>query len=201
MVLVAVRLPSPPDRYDRRRHGPARKRPDAPDGLPVFWLDSQIAPVLDYLESKPENTDRVRRLVQQNKLRVGPWFIQGDEHLVDGEPACATCCSGRFYGADVRPAPAVGYVPDQFGHTAQLPQILRKAGIDNAVFWRAIVDQSQNRLTWRRPRWQRGARALAPGLLRQRHGTARGSLTAQRRQAQGSDRQGPPLQRRRHPAD
>lgn len=125
--------------------------PDAPDGLPVFWLDSQIAPVLDYLESKPENTDRIRRLIQQNKLRIGPWFIQADEHLVDGEACVRNLLLGRFYGQMFGPLQSVGYVPDQFGHTAQLPQILRKAGIDNAVFWRAIVDQSKNRLTWRGP--------------------------------------------------
>ncbi len=126
-------------------------RPDDPDGLPVFWLDSQVAPLLDYLESKPEQAEPLRRLVRENKLRIGPWFIQGDEHLVDGESCVRNLLLGRFHGAAFGPLQTVGYVPDQFGHTAQLPQILRKAGIDNAVFWRGIVDQQQNRLTWRGP--------------------------------------------------
>jgi mannosylglycerate hydrolase len=126
-------------------------RPDDPDGLPVFWLDSQVAPLLDYLESKPEQAETIRRLVQQNKLRIGPWFIQGDEHLVDGESCVRNLLLGRFHGRAFGPLKQIGYVPDQFGHTAQLPQILRKAGIDNAVFWRAIVNQTQNRLTWRGP--------------------------------------------------
>jgi mannosylglycerate hydrolase len=126
-------------------------RPDDPDGLPAFWLDSQVAPLLDYLESKPENAEIIGRLVQQNKLRIGPWFIQADEHLVDGESCVRNLLLGRFHGKAFGPLQQVGYIPDQFGHAAQLPQILRKAGIDNAVFWRAIVDQSRNRLTWRGP--------------------------------------------------
>ena len=32
----------------------------------------------------------------------------------------------------------VGYVPDQFGHIAQLPQILRGFGIETAVLWRGV---------------------------------------------------------------
>jgi alpha-mannosidase len=32
----------------------------------------------------------------------------------------------------------VGYLPDQFGHTAQMPQLLRRAGIDAAVIWRGV---------------------------------------------------------------
>jgi alpha-mannosidase len=32
----------------------------------------------------------------------------------------------------------VGYLPDMFGHVAQMPQILRLAGIDKAVVWRGV---------------------------------------------------------------
>jgi alpha-mannosidase len=32
----------------------------------------------------------------------------------------------------------VGYLPDMFGHVAQMPQILRLAGIDTAVVWRGV---------------------------------------------------------------
>src|SRR5712692_6030368 len=37
----------------------------------------------------------------------------------------------------------VGYVPDCFGHIAQLPQIFRGFGIDNAVFWRGVGAEAQ----------------------------------------------------------
>src|SRR6266536_1580201 len=32
----------------------------------------------------------------------------------------------------------VGYLPDMFGHVAQMPQILRLAGIETAVVWRGV---------------------------------------------------------------
>jgi hypothetical protein len=32
----------------------------------------------------------------------------------------------------------VGYLPDMFGHIAQMPQILRQAGIEHAVVWRGV---------------------------------------------------------------
>ena len=32
----------------------------------------------------------------------------------------------------------VGYLPDMFGHVAQMPQILRQAGIGTAVVWRGV---------------------------------------------------------------
>ena len=32
----------------------------------------------------------------------------------------------------------VGYLPDMFGHVAQMPQILRLAGLEHAVVWRGV---------------------------------------------------------------
>jgi hypothetical protein len=34
----------------------------------------------------------------------------------------------------------IGYLPDQFGHTAQMPQILRLRGIESAIVWRGVPD-------------------------------------------------------------
>jgi mannosylglycerate hydrolase len=40
--------------------------------------------------------------------------------------------------ADFGGAMAVGYLPDMFGHVAQMPQILRSAGFEHAVVWRGV---------------------------------------------------------------
>jgi len=122
--------------------------PDAPEGLPTFWMDGQVAPLLDYLESKPENAEVLRQLVAEDKLRIGPWFIQADEHLVDGESCVRNLLLGEYYGKTFGSLKRIGYLPDQFGHIAQMPQILRKAGIEAAVFWRGITPRSKNRLKW-----------------------------------------------------
>jgi alpha-mannosidase len=57
---------------------------------------------------------------------------------------------------------AVGYVPDQFGHIAQLPRIWRGFGIESAVLWRGVARESA-RLAFR---WQAldGTEVLACAL-------------------------------------
>jgi len=128
------------------------QNPRLPDGLEVFWMDGQVVPLLDYLETKLENEEILQRLVSENRLRIGPWFVQADEHLVDGEGCVRNLLLGRFYGSRFGPIQNVGYVPDQFGHTAQMPQILAKAGIDNAVFWRGLpLPREGNLLLWQAP--------------------------------------------------
>src|SRR5260370_22792842 len=43
----------------------------------------------------------------------------------------------------------VGYLPDQFGHIAQMPQILAGFGFTTAVLWRGVgADVNRNRFTW-----------------------------------------------------
>src|SRR4029077_14492815 len=46
----------------------------------------------------------------------------------------------------------VGYLPDMFGHVAQMPQILRRAGIGQAVVWRGVPAAiDRHAFTWRSP--------------------------------------------------
>ena len=46
----------------------------------------------------------------------------------------------------------VGYLPDMFGHVAQMPQILRRAGIRHAVVWRGVPAAiDRHAFTWRSP--------------------------------------------------
>src|SRR5581483_5048512 len=50
--------------------------------------------------------------------------------------------------------PAVGYGPDVFGHVAQLPQLLRRYGIDHAVVWRGVpaaVGEVATAFRWEAP--------------------------------------------------
>ena len=45
---------------------------------------------------------------------------------------------------------AVGYLPDMFGHVAQMPQILRLAGLEHAVVWRGVPAAVDRTAFW----WQ-----------------------------------------------
>src|SRR5579863_10444141 len=61
-----------------------------------------------------------------------------DEFLVSGETIVRDLQSGLVRGAAFGGAMEVGYLPDMFGHIAQMPQILRLAGFEHAVVWRGV---------------------------------------------------------------
>lgn len=103
-----------------------------------FMLDGQTIVLEDYLEVRPENRARLERLARAGRILVGPWYLQPDEFLVGAESLVRNLQIGRRMGAAFGDVMPVGYVPDTFGHIAQLPQILRGVGLDNAVFWRGV---------------------------------------------------------------
>ena len=122
------------------------------DGRLRFTLDGQCATVDDYLEVRPEAEPLIRRLVAEGRLAIGPWQILMDEFLVSGETLVRNLELGWARATELGGAMRVGYLPDMFGHVAQMPQILRRAGIDRAVVWRgvpAVIDR--NTFTWESP--------------------------------------------------
>ncbi|TDD48072.1 alpha-mannosidase [Nonomuraea terrae] len=103
-----------------------------------FTLDGQLACVDDYLEVRPENRDRIAALVESGRLAVGPWQILLDEFLCSGENIVRNLELGMSRADKLGGAMPVGYLPDMFGHAAQMPQILRKAGLLHACVYRGV---------------------------------------------------------------
>jgi mannosylglycerate hydrolase len=103
-----------------------------------FTLDGQLTTLDDYLEVRPESEPRIRRLVEEGRLAIGPWHVLMDEFFVSGETILRNLEQGLRRGEELGGAMRVGYLPDMFGHIAQMPQILRSVGIDQAVVWRGV---------------------------------------------------------------
>lgn len=103
-----------------------------------FTLDGQLATIDDYLRIRPEAEPRIRRLVADGRLAIGPWQVLLDQFLVSGETIVRDLRLGWERARELGGGMVVGYLPDMFGHVAQMPQILRKAGIDRAVVWRGV---------------------------------------------------------------
>jgi alpha-mannosidase len=115
----------------------------------VFTLDGQLSVVDDYLEVRPEAEERIRRLVQEERLAIGPWQTLVDEFLVSGESIVRNLERGLARGDELGGAMRIGYLPDMFGHVAQMPQILRLAGIEQAVVWRGVPEAiDRHAFTW-----------------------------------------------------
>ncbi len=104
----------------------------------AFTLDGQLATVDDYLEIRPEQTDRLKGHVASGRLAIGPWQILMDEFLVSGETLVRNLEMGWARALAFGEPMHVGYLPDMFGHVAQMPQILRRAGIGDAIVWRGV---------------------------------------------------------------
>jgi len=117
-----------------------------------FTLDGQMAAVDDYLEVRPEHRDRVAALVRGGQLAVGPWQILLDEFLCSGETIVRNLELGWRRAEELGAVMPVGYLPDMFGHCAQMPQILRRAGIRHACVWRGVpASVSTHAFRWASP--------------------------------------------------
>jgi alpha-mannosidase len=144
----------------------------------VFTLDGQLATIDDYLEVRPEAEERIQRFVEEGRLAVGPWQTLMDEFLVSGEAIIRNLEQGLHRGDELGGAMRIGYLPDMFGHIAQMPQILRLAGIEHAVVWRGVPAAiERHAFSWEGPDgsivraeylprgYGNGAELAVPGLL------------------------------------
>lgn len=111
------------------------------EDYPYFVLDGQTSVLEDYFSVSPENRERVRELVQRGKLIIGPWYTQTDEMVVGGESIVRNLLYGmkdcREFGSPMM----IGYLPDSFGQSARMPQILRGFNIENSMFWRGTSER------------------------------------------------------------
>lgn len=103
-----------------------------------FMLDGQTCVLEDYLEIRPEKEEELRRRVRQGRLVIGPWYVMPDEFLVSGESLIRNFLRGRRVGRPFGGVSTAGYIPDPFGHIAQMPQILRGFGMDSMFFMRGM---------------------------------------------------------------
>ena len=121
-------------------------------GWTHFHLDGQTAMIDDYLSVRPEREVEIAAHVRAGRLSCGPWVTLVDEFLVSGESIVRNLEDG-LQRAEALGAPTMlGYLPDQFGHIGQMPQLLRAAGIRRAVTWRGVpAEVDSTSFTWAAP--------------------------------------------------
>ncbi|MCL5961697.1 MAG: glycosyl hydrolase-related protein [Chloroflexi bacterium] len=116
-----------------------------------FLLDGQTVVLEDYLEMRPERRAEIEQHVSSGRIMVGPWYVLPDEFLVSGEALVRNLLLGHYVARSFGRPMKVGYLPDQFGHIAQMPQILRGFDIESAVVWRGIDSLNKSEFIWRSP--------------------------------------------------
>ena len=107
-------------------------------GFSHFNFDGQTAAIEDYLDVRPEAGTEIAALVREGRLAIGPWRILMDEFLCSAETIVRNLQQGATTASALGRAMRLGYIPDSFGHIAQMPQLLRLAGLTDACVWRGV---------------------------------------------------------------
>ncbi len=114
-----------------------------------FLLDGQSVPLEDYLQVKPEQYNRLQDLIRSERLVVGPWYVQPDEFAPDGESLIRNLQIGMEIAKKFGKSMMIGYLPDSFGQSGQMPHILAGFGIDYAVVMRGVPEDIETcEFTW-----------------------------------------------------
>jgi len=104
-----------------------------------FLLDSQVAPVEDYLEVRPENRQRIAKHVSAGRLLIGPWYTCPEEFNVNGESLIRNLFFGHKVAKSFGRVMKVGYSPFSYGQTSQIAQIYAGFGIDSILFYHGVT--------------------------------------------------------------
>ncbi|MGB7266807.1 MAG: glycoside hydrolase family 38 C-terminal domain-containing protein [Terracidiphilus sp.] len=103
---------------------------------PTYTFTQSAAQYNEWMADKyPEINDEIRKRIKEGRWEiVGGMWVEPDLNMPDGESIARSILIGKRwyrqnYGVDVH----IGWNPDSFGYTWQLPQIYRLSGIDSFV--------------------------------------------------------------------
>jgi len=118
-----------------------------------FLMDGQVAPILDYLEVKPENREKISKYISQGKIAVGPWYTLPDLYPVDGECLVRNLLWGTSAADKLGGCLNIGYNSFGWGQTAQFPQIYAGFGIDFIICAKRVSDERapESEFLWQAP--------------------------------------------------
>jgi alpha-mannosidase len=121
------------------------------DKLPGLTFAQSQAAIYDAIEKdQPELFAAIARKIKEGTwVPVGGMWVEPDANMPDGEALARQFLYGKRYfldkfGVDVK----VGWNPDTFGHNWQMPQILRRAGLDDYVFGRCAPAPDPTHFFW-----------------------------------------------------
>ena len=109
------------------------------DEFPDFTMLQSQAAVYNFVEKvDPPLFQLVKKYVKSGRLELaGGMWTEGDMNLSSGEAITRSFLLGqRYFQSRFGKMARVGWLPDNFGHISQMPQILKQAGCDYFYFHR-----------------------------------------------------------------
>ena len=107
--------------------------------FPDFTLLQSQASVYTFVEKvDPPLFEEVKKYVKEGRLEIaGGMWTEGDMNMSSGEAIARTFLLGqRYFQNHFEKMAHIGWLPDNFGHISQMPQILDLAGCDYFYFHR-----------------------------------------------------------------
>ncbi len=105
------------------------------------YIQSQPAAYVMCREHYPELYERIRAAIKKGQwIAEGAMWVEPDTNMTSGESLVRQVLHGkRFYKDELGVDSVVLWLPDTFGYSAALPQILRKTGVKylvtQKIFW------------------------------------------------------------------
>jgi alpha-mannosidase len=109
------------------------------DEYPDYTLLQSQASVYNFVEMvDPFLLEKVKKYVKEGRLELaGGMWTEGDMNLSSGEAIARSFLLGqRYFQSRFGRMTNIGWLPDNFGHISQMPQILKLAGCDYFYFHR-----------------------------------------------------------------
>jgi alpha-mannosidase len=109
------------------------------DEFPDYTLLQSQAVVYNFVEKvDPPLFKQMQKYVDEGRLELaGGMWTEGDMNLSSGEAITRSFLFGqRYFQSRFGKMTNIGWLPDNFGHIAQMPQILKLAGCDYFYFFR-----------------------------------------------------------------
>jgi alpha-mannosidase len=107
--------------------------------FPDFTMVQSQAAVFNFVEMiDPPLFEKIKKYVTEGRLElVGGMWSEGDTNLPDGEAITRSFLLGqRYFLSRFGKMANIGWLPDNFGHASQLPQILKLSDCDYFYFTR-----------------------------------------------------------------
>lgn len=109
-----------------------------------FYLDGQVSLIEDYFKySSQSNKENLKKLINDNKIIIGPLYSQPDVFNSLGETTIRNIEMGKKiankFGLKIS---KIFYCPDTFGFGFNIPQIINLFKFDGFVFWRGLSKEN-----------------------------------------------------------
>jgi len=122
-----------------------------------FTID-HLPSLENFLERYPEESNYLREEIKKGRVEiVGPMYTQANSLTIGGESLVRQCLYGaKWLKASLGVRPSVEWLTDVYGYCNQIPQILKKSGVEYlvvAIWWVRGHREGREYLNKLSPNW------------------------------------------------